>query len=325
MRFDPRRRALALAGLLTLAALPAAAQADYPRKPIHLVVGFPPGGPADLVARVIGERLAQALGQPVLVENRPGASQNIAGEYVAKAAPDGYTLLMGSTAISVNHHLYKGMRFDAFGDLVPVGTAARTPLVVVVNPKLPAHSMKELVALAKAQPGRINYGSGVVGSTTHLAVEAFRTQAGIAVNNIPYQGAGPMLTDLIGGQVSFAFDTMVTSMPQVKGGKLRALAVTSATRSPSAPDLPTVAESGYPGFEAIGWFGILAPKGTPGPIVAKLNATLQQVLAKPEVVQRIAVAGGDVLPGSPQAMAALMRGESDKWGAVVRRLGITLD
>jgi tripartite-type tricarboxylate transporter receptor subunit TctC len=324
MPFTRRRCAFALAGLLAASALPTLAQ-DYPAKPIRLVVGFPPGGPADLVARVVGEKLARLLGQPVLVENRPGASQNIAADLVAKAAPDGYTLLMGSTAVAVNHHLYKDMRFDVFTDLVPVGTAARTPLVVVANPGFPASTMKELVAQAQAQPGRINYGSGVRGSTTHLAVEAFKAQAGIFVTNIPYLGAGPMLTDLMGGQVSFAFDTMVTSMPLVKAGKLRALAVTSATRSPIAPELPTVAESGYPGFEAIGWFGILAPKGTPEPVVGKLNAALQRALAAPEVVQRIASAGGDVMPGSPQDFRRFMRSESEKWGAVIKRVGITLD
>jgi len=217
------------------------------------------------------------------------------------------------------------MRFDVFSDLVPVGTAARTPLMVVANPGFPATNMKELVAAAKARPGKINYGSGVRASTTHLAVEAFKAQAGIDVSNIPYQGAGPMLTDLMGGQVSFAFDTMVTSMPLVRSGRLRALAVTSATRSPIAPELPTVAESGYPGFEAIGWFGILAPKGTPAPIVRQLNATLQKVLASPEVMQRLAGAGGDAMPGSPEDFARLMRSESEKWGAVIKRVGITLD
>lgn len=322
---SPRRALLLAAGLALTAPLHAIAQGAYPSKPIHLVVGFPPGGPADLAARIVGEKLAQDLRQPVLVENRPGASQNIAADYVAKSTADGYTLLMGSTAVVVNHFLYKDMRFDVFNDLVPVGTAARTPLMVVANPRFAAKNMKELVAAAKAAPGKINYGSGVRASTTHLAVEAFKAQAGIEVSNIPYQGAGPMLTDLMGGQVSFAFDTMVTSMPLVKAGRLHALAVTSATRSPIAPELPTVAESGYPGFEAIGWFGILAPKGTPQPVVQRLNASLQKVLAAPDVAQRLAGAGGDVMPGTPEDFARLMRSESEKWGSVIKRVGIRLD
>lgn len=317
-----------LCGLVACAAFAAPAlhaQGGYPSKPVRLVVGFPPGGPADLAARVVGEKLAQELRQPVLVENRPGASQNIAADLVAKAAPDGHTLLLGSTAVVVNHFLYKDMRFDVFTDLVPVGSVARTPLVVVAHNAFAPRTVAELVAAAKAQPGKLNYGSGVQGSTTHLAVEAFKAQAGIDVANIPYQGAGPMLTELMGGQVDFAFDTMVTSMPLVKAGKLRAIAVTSATRSPIAPELPTVAESGYPGFEAIGWFGILAPHGTPSAIVRQLNAALQKALATPEVTERLAAAGGDAMPGAPEAFAALMRRDSERWGAIVKRIGIKLD
>ncbi len=317
-----------LCGLFACAAfvLPSAgAQTTYPTKPVRLLVGFPPGGPADLAARVVGEKMSQALRQPVLVENRPGASQNIAAEQVAKAAPDGHTLLLGSTAVVVNHHLYREMKFDAFTDLVPIGSVAKTPLVVVTNPSFPAKSVAQLVAEARARPGKVNYGSGVQGSTTHLAVEAFRAQAKIDVANIPYQGAGPMLTDLMGGQVDFAFDTMVTSMPLVKAGKLRALAVTSATRSSIAPELPTVAESGFPGFEAIGWFGLLAPKGTPQPIVKQLSAALQKTLAFAEVQQRLAAVGGEALPGSPESFAKLMRNDSDRWGAVIQRVGIKLE
>ncbi len=310
---------------IAFAAPAAQAQAAYPSKPVKLMVGFPPGGPADLAARIVGEKMARELGQPFIVENRPGASQNIAAEQVSKATPDGYTLLIGSTAVVVNHHLYRQMKFDAFTDLVPIGSVARTPLVVVVHPSFPAKSMAQLVAEAKSRPGRVNYGSGVQGSTTHLAVEAFKAQAKIDVKNIPYQGAGPMLTDLMGGQVDFAFDTMVTSMPLVKAGKLRALAVTSATRSSIAPELPTVAESGWPGFEAIGWFGLLAPKGTPPAIVKQLSAALQTALGSPEVKQRLATVGGEALPGSPEAFASLMRNDSDRWGAVIQRVGIKLD
>jgi tripartite-type tricarboxylate transporter receptor subunit TctC len=320
-------RALGIASLLAMgAALPLAACAqNYPAKPIRIVVGFPPGGPADLVARVVGEKLAQSLGQPVLVENKPGASQNIAAALVARAPSDGYTLLMGSTAVVVNHHLYKDMKFDVFRDFAPIGTAARTPLMVVVNNKLPVKNMQELVALTRSKPGSINYGSGVLGSTTHLAVEAFKAQAGIAITNIPYQGGGPMLTDLMGGQVDLAFDTMVASSPLVRSGKLRAIAVTSATRSSIAPDLPTVAESGYPGFEAIGWFGLLAPRGTPEPILQKVHTALQQALADADVARRLEGAGGEVMSGSRAEFQKLMRSESDKWGAVIQRLGIKLD
>ncbi len=313
-------------GLAVWMGLPDTALAqDYPAKPIRLVVGFPPGGPADLTARVVGEKLAQLLGQPLVIENKPGASQNIAADSVAKAVPDGYTLLMGSTALVVNHHLYKDMKFDVFRDFAPIGTAARTPLMVVVNNKLPVKNMQELVALARSKPGAINYGSGVLGSTTHLAVEAFKSQAGIAIANIPYQGAGPMLTDLMGGQVDLAFDTMVASSPLVRSGKLRAIAVTSATRSSIAPDLPTVAESGYPGFEAIGWFGLFAPRGTPEPIVQKVHSALQQALANADVARRLEVTGGEIMPGSSADLQKLMRSESDKWGAVIQRLNIKLD
>ena len=315
----------ALLASIALTAPSSQAQATYPGKPVKLLVGFPPGGPADLAARVVGEKMAREVGQPFIVENRPGASQNIAAEQVAKATPDGYTLLIGSTAVVVNHHLYREMKFDAFADLMPIGTVAATPLVVVTHPSFPAKTMAQLVADAKARPGKVNYGSGVQGSTTHLAVEAFKAQAKIDVTNIPYQGAGPMLTDLMGGQVDFAFDTMVTSMPLVKAGKLRALAVTSAKRSAIAPELPRVAESGYPGFEATGWFGLLAPKGTPQQVVTQLSATLQKALASPDVQQRLASVGGEALPGSPEAFAALMRKDSERWGAVIQHTGIKLE
>ena len=318
-----RRAALSLAAALAILAPHAAAAADaYPAKPVRFVVAFPPGGGTDIIARSIAQKLTERIAQQVVVDNRPGAGGNIGTDIVAKSAPDGYTLLMGSAGpLAINASLFVKMPFDPIKDLAPVTLAASTPNVLVVHPSLRAATVKELIALAKARPGEINFASSGHGTPAHLAGELFNSMAGVKMVHVPYKGAAPALADLLGGQVQLMFSTMPPALPHVKDGKLRALAVTSAKRSPAAPDLPTVDEIALPGFEANTWHGVVAPAGTPRAIIARLNREIVAILHLPDVVERLSAQGAEPVGSTPEEFAAYIGSETLKWAKVVRDSG----
>ncbi len=318
-----RRAALSLAATLAISTPHAAAAADaYPARPIRFVVAFPPGGGTDIIARSIAQKLAERLAQQVVVDNRPGAGGNIGTDIVAKSAPDGYTLLMGSAGpLAINASLFDKMPFDPIRDLAPVTLAASTPNVLVVHPSLKAATVNELIALAKARPGEINFASSGHGTPAHLAGELFNSMAGVKLVHVPYKGAAPALADLLGGQVQLMFSTMPPALPHVKDGKLRALAVTSSKRSRAMPELPTVDEVALPGFEANTWHGVVVPADTPAAIVARLNREIVAILHLPEVVERLSGQGAEALGSTPEEFAAYIRSESVKWAKVVRDSG----
>ena len=320
-----RRRALQGSLLATLA-MPASRAAlgqTYPSRSIRLVVPFPAGaGVSDIMARLIGQHLSAATGQQVVIDNRPGAGGNVGAEIAAKSAPDGYTLLMGSSALVVNPYLYARMPYEPLTDFVPVTTVASNLLLLAVHPSVAAKSVAELIAYAKAHPGQLNYGSGGVGSTPYLATELFKSLVGIDVTHVPYKGGAPALADLVAGQLSFMIENMPGTMPYVNAGKLRALAVTSRQRSALAPDLPTMAEAGVPGYEMIGWNGIFAPKGTPPEVVARLHAELVKILHAPEVKQHLSTLGAEPGGEKPEDFAAFVKAESERWGKIIRDKGI---
>ena len=318
-----RRAALSLAATLAILAPHAARAADaYPAKPVRFVVAFPPGGGTDIIARAIAQKLAERIAQQVVVDNRPGAGGNIGTDIVAKSAPDGYTMLMGSAGpLAINASLFGKMPFDPIKDLAPVTLAASTPNVLVVHPSLRAATVKELIALAKARPGEINFASSGHGTPAHLAGELFNSMAGVKMVHVPYKGAAPALADLLGGQVQLMFSTMPPALPHVKDGKLRALAVTSAKRSPAAPDIPTLDEIALPGFEANTWHGVVVPAGTPATIVARLNREIVAILHLPDVVERFSSQGAEALGSTPEEFAAYIKSETLKWAKVVRDSG----
>ena len=317
------KKLLVLAAVLAAAASAQAQQ--WPSKPIRVIVNFPPGGAADQIARLVAPTLAEALGQPVVVENRPGANGNIGAEAVAKSPPDGYTLLMSSGgAFSVNPHLYTKLPFDPLKDLEPIAAAARILVFLVVKPDLPAKSVNEFVALARANPGKLSYGSPGSGSSPHIATAMFARAAGIQVTHVPYKGAAPALTDLLGGQLDFMFDPGI-GLGQVRAGKLRLLAVGSPKRSPLFPDTPTVAESGIAGFDADSWFGFYAPAGLPPDVAARLNREINRALQTPAVRDRIAAIGGEPVAMSAAEFAEVQRKDRERFGAVIREAGIKLD
>lgn len=313
--------------LLVVASLaPALAQQSYPTKPMRLVCPFPPGGTTDLVARLIAMKLTEAWGQQVVVDNRPGAGGVIGTEMVAKAVPDGYTILLGSiTTHAVNPALYKSLDFDAVKDFAPVSLVVSSPQLLAVHPAVAAKSVKELIALAKAKPGQLNYGSAGTGTSPHLTFELFKRMASIDVVHVPYKGTGPAITDLVGGQVQTMITGVVALMPHVKSGKLRALGVTSAKRVAALPDVPTVAESGVPGFDVSSWFGVFLPAHTPGPIVMKMNAEIRRTLEQPSVRQRLIDQGADPSSNTPEEFAAYVKTEMARWGEVVRSTGARAD
>ena len=310
--------------MLAVVATSAFAQ-SYPSKPAKVIVPYPPGGPTDIVARVVSQKLSDQMGQQFIVENRPGAGGNIGAEAVAKSAGDGYTLLVATTAHAINPSLFKTLGYNLTKDFAPVSQLTGGPLVIVANPSVPAKNVQELIALAKAKPGTLNYASSGNGQSTHLSAELFGTMAGIKMNHIPYKGSAPALTDVMGGQASLMFDTMLSAMPHVKNGKLKAIAVTSAARSPAAPDVPTVAESGLPGYEAIAWNGLLVPASTPVDVVAKLNAELKKALDAPDVKDRFSAQGFGAAWNTREAFAKFLQAELDKWAKVVKVSGATLD
>jgi tripartite-type tricarboxylate transporter receptor subunit TctC len=315
--------ALLAGGMLGAAAV--AAQ-GYPDRPVKLVVPFPPGGPLDVTGRLIAQKLTDAWGQAVVVENKPGAGGNIGADLVAKSAPDGYTILMGALSThAVNPSLYAKMPYDAMKDFAPITLLAVTPNVLVVNPSLPVNSVKDLVAYAKANPGKLSFGSGSNGSAGHLAGELFKVDTGTDIVHIPYKGGAPATQALLAGDVQFMFDNLANATAQVKAGKLKALAVTTAQRSKLAPDLPTMAEAGLPGFDISTWYGLLAPAGTPKEVIAKWNADVVKILNTPEVRERLAAQGAEAAPTTPEQFAAFMRSEIPKYARIVKASGAKVD
>lgn len=314
----------AAAAAALLAALPAHAQ-GWPDKPVKVIVGFPPGGAADQIARLISTPLGEALGQPVLVENRPGANGNVAGDAVAKSPADGYTLLLSSGGmVSVNPHLYARMPFDPVKDLTPVASAARVSVFLMARNNLDVANVKDFIAYVKARPGRLTYGSAGNGSSPHLAGEMFKSQAGLFAVHVPYRGAAPSLNDLLGGQIDFHFDPGI-GLQHAKAGRLKLLAVGSSKRSPLFPDVPTLAESGLPGFDADSVFGFYAPAATPSAVVARMNAEVNKILAVPAVRERLVAIGAEALPLSPAEFGKRGMDDSQRFGAIIRERKITAD
>ena len=314
------RTALAFAAALILAA-PLAAQ-DYPARPVRVVVPAAPGGTVDILARSISQPLSERLGQPVVVENRPGGGTNVGNEAVAKSPPDGYTLLLAGPTLATNPALFAKLGYDPQRDLAPITLMASVGNVLVVNPGVPAGSVKELVALARAQPGTLNFASAGTGSSGHLAGELLKALAGIDIVHVSYKGAAPAHTDLLAGQVQMMFDNIPAALPQVRGGKLKALAVTGRERSALMPDLPTMVEAGVPEFESSAWFGLLAPAGTPAPVIQRLHRDVTAILAEPAVRERLANQGYVIVAGTPEEFRRYIDAETVRWSRIIRGAGI---
>jgi tripartite-type tricarboxylate transporter receptor subunit TctC len=319
----PRRKFLHLAaGAVALPAIPCTAYAQaYPSRPVRIIIGFAPGGVVEIVARLIGQSLSERLGQPFIIESRPGAASNIATEAVVRAPPDGYTLLVVSSANAINATLYDKLNFVFLRDIAPIASIIRHPFVMVVNPAVPAKTVPEFIAYAKANPGKLTMASGGIGAATHLAGELFKVMTSVDIVHVPYRGLATSFTDLLGGQVQVAFASTVSSIEYVKTGRLRALAVTAATRSDALPDVPTVDEF-VPGYEASIWFGIGAPKKTPTEILDKLNNEINAAVADPNMKVRLADLGGTILAGSPADFGKFIADETEKWGKVIRTVNI---
>ncbi len=316
----------AVVALLAASAAAAAQAQSWPEKPLRFIVPFPPGGSTDVVARALAEKLRDRLGQPVVVENRAGAGGTIGSDIAAKAAPDGYTLLIGTSSThAIAPGVFSNPPYDPVRDFAPVTLVGAATVMLVTHPSVPAKSVADLIALAKADPKRLTFASSGTGGVSHLIGEYFKSRAGIEMLHVPYKGDTPMITDLIGGQVSLAFGTAVAFLPHVKKGALKALAVTSAKRSPIAPDLPTVADSGLPGFEALQWFGILMPAKTPAPIVERMNNELAVILATPEMRERFTSMGIEVSGGSAESFAQFMASEAQKWQRIAKDAGVKVN
>lgn len=320
------RHMLHAACMALLAALPVAgAASDYPAKPVRFVIPFPPGAGPDIVARAVGQKLGQRWGQQIVVDNRPGGAGNIGTELAAKAAPDGYTLLLASNHVTINPALFAKLSYDPIRDLAPVTLTTLTPNILVVHPSLPARSVKELIALAKSRAGQLNFSSGGNGSVGHLAGEMFKSSARVNMVHIPYKGPVAAITALLGGEASAGFLLPAAALPSVKSGKLRALAVTGKKRSPAAPDLPTVAQAGVPGYEIVSWQGLFAPAGTPGDIVGKIHAAIVAALGEPDVKNALLVQGLESVGNSPAEFAAYVKDDVSKWRKVVKQANVHLD
>lgn len=316
-------------GICTLAAIfahgAAGAQA-YPQKPVHLVVGVPPGGTTDVVARLVGQKLAEQMGQQVVIDNRGGAGGNIGAELVAKSAPDGYTLFLATIGtMAINPSLYSKMPFDTLRDFAAISQLTSMPQLLVVHPSVPVKSVKELIAYAKSRPGQLTFASGGTGTAIHLAGELFKTMAGVDMVHVAYKGSSPAMTDLIGGQVSLMFDQILTALPHVQSGRLRGLAVTTEKRSPAAPQIPTIAEAGLPGYAVTTWHGLLAPAGTPRDIVNRLSSEAAKALQNPDVRNKFASQGVDPISSTPEQFAAMMKSELEKWRKVIAASGTKID
>ena len=299
---------------------------DYPARPVRIVVPFPPSGAADLLTRALGKRLSESWSQPVVADNRPGAGGNIGAEAVARSAPDGYTVLMAAvTTHAVSMSLYSKLGYDLEKDLAPVSLVANVPHILVAHPSVPANSLGELIAYLKAQDGKTNFASQGNGTLSHLEFELMKSMGGFRANHIPYKGSAPALVDLLSGNVVLLFDSIPSALPQVRAGKLRGIGVASSRRSPVLPDLPTLAEGGLTGFAADNWFGIMVPAGTPGNIVAKLNADVVKALESAEIKDIVARQGGTVVGSTPEEMTMQIRGDRQKWGKVVRDSGAKIE
>jgi len=322
-----RRAVLQGAAALACGCLMGAASAQgFPTKPITIIVPFSAGGTTDILARIVSQGLTTELGQSVVVDNKPGAGGNIGASLAAKAPADGYTLFMGTVGThAINQSLYKKMPFDPVKDFAPLSRVATVPNLLVAHPSQPFKTVKEMIAYAKAHPGKVTYGSPGAGSSPHVSGELFRSMTGTDLLHVPYKGSAPAMTDLLGGQISVMFDNMPSAIQHVRSGKLRPIAVTTAKRSPELPDVPTIAEAGVPGYEATSWFGMFAPAATPKPVLDKLHAALVKVLGQPEVKKKIAEQGGDVVAETPEQFAAFIKAETAKWGKVVRESGATAD
>jgi tripartite-type tricarboxylate transporter receptor subunit TctC len=315
-------------GVLALAALALSGVAlaqGYPARQLRFVVGFSPGGGTDVVARLIAEHLTAVLKQHVFVDNRPGAASNIAAELVAGAPADGYTIFMGTISTSTNRTLYRRLKYDALKDFAPVTQVLSTPFLLAVHPSLPPRTVKEFIAFAKARPGELNYGSAGSGSGSHLFAEMFRGMTGLDYVHVPYKGAGPATTALLSGETMFKFDNIVTTLPAARSGRLRALAVTTLTRSSAAPEIPTISESGVPGYEANAWFGVFAPAGTPPEIVGRLNGEIVKILRQPQVRDKLLSVGGEPVGSTPEEFGRFFKGEVEKWAKVIRAANLQIE
>jgi tripartite-type tricarboxylate transporter receptor subunit TctC len=299
--------------------------ADYPTRPVHVIVGLTAGSGVDIMARLVGQKLAESMGQPFVVENRPGAGSNIATHFAAQAAPDGYTIFVPTIANAINATLYKNLQFDVLRDFLPVILAATAPNLLIVNPKVPANTVQEFIALAKKQPGKLTIGSSGIGTSPQMTGELFRRRAGIDLLPVPYKGGPEATAALLGGQIDSLFAITSTALPHIAAGRVRALAVTSRARSPLLPNVPTVAESGMPGFEAVTWFGFAVPTGTPRPIIDRLNVEIGKALAMPDIKQKLAVQGIDVAGDTPEQFGAYMHDEFAKWGQLVKDSGAKVE
>ncbi len=325
MKFKSLSTTLRCAALMAFGAIAMthayAQPAAYPNKQIRLVIPYPPGGPTDLTARVVAADMSATLGQSVVADNRPGASGMIGAEMVARAEPDGYTILANASLHVINPFVYPDMRFDALKDFTPITQLAAVPLVLVVPTSLPVTSVKELVEYGRKNPGKLNFGSSGNASAQQLAGESFKMAAGIEMQHVPYKGSAPALADLVGGQIQLMFDSMPSAMPFIKAGKLRAIAVTTSKRAQALPELPTIAESGYPGFDIATWYGYWAPKGTPAPIVEKLAAAASQALKKQSVMEQYAGMGAEPVGSTPAEFTKYNQTETVKWEEIVRKSG----
>ncbi len=308
----------------SLLASPAWSQA-YPVKPVRFIVPWPTGGGTDVFARAIGQKLTDSLGQPFIVDNRPGAACNIGAELAAKSPPDGYTIIIATVTLATNPSMYAKLGFDPLKDLAPITLVAGVPHLLVVNPSLPVKSVKELIALAKSKPAQLNYASAGNGSPFHIAAELFKNLAGVDIVHVPYKGGGPAVTDVVGGQVHMTFANLVAVLPQVRAGRLRALGITSAKRSQAAPEIPTIAESGLPGYDFTSWFGVLAPADTPKEIITKLNTEIVKILNTPELKDRLSKDGADLVAGTSEEFASYLKAETAKWARVIKAAGIRAD
>jgi tripartite-type tricarboxylate transporter receptor subunit TctC len=316
------KRVLAVAA--ALGAVGGAQAQDYPVRAIRIVVPSSPGGGTDILARQIAVKLTERWGQQVIVDNRPGAGQMIGLELVAKAAPDGYTLVMAATPLAVNTVLFKKVPYDPLRDFAPVTQVAAMPNLLVAHPALPARTIKQVIALAKARPGELTYSSSGIGTGPHLSMELFNAMAGVKIEHVPYKGTSPAMVDTISGHVQMLMSTLLPPLPHLKPGRLRALGVTSAARLASLPDVPTVAEGGVPGYEVVGWYGMAAPANTPRAIVAKLHSEIAAILQAPETREKLAAEGADPVGSTPEQFGAFIKAEIEKWGKVVKTAGIPL-
>lgn len=316
---------LALALLSAALLVPSSYAQKYPDRPVRLIVPFAPGGGTDILGRVIAPKLAEGLGQPVPVENRAGAGSNIGAEFVTKAAPDGYTVLLGANTQAINASLYPKLPFDTIRDFAPVSLLAVAPMVFAAHPSVPAKTIGELIALAKREPGKLNLASAGSGTPHHLAAELFNRMAGVSITHVPYKGAGPALADVLAGQAQLTVQTLATARPHISAGKITALGMASAKRAQVAPEIPTVAESGLPGYEVELWYGVLAPAGTPAAVIERLNAEIVRTMASPEIRERLQAQGFELRTSTPAELAQLLKSDIDKYARVIREGNIKVE